>query len=168
MLPSIRKASPPNIRISVTFGSPDMSSRMRLARSSSYAMATSFRSSLFAGPQAPQGGTHGAIEGEPLGGREEGSSHPQAKRGEGHLGEEQQPLDVDEDGPAGGRQEGGCHAADARGEEQRSAGQDCGGARGRERRDRGEGGRRGRQERDQGCGQSRRGCARRRQEEALV
>src|SRR5215217_526197 len=39
MFPPIRKARPPNIRFSVTSGSPATSSRMRFARASSYAMA---------------------------------------------------------------------------------------------------------------------------------
>src|SRR4051812_8264845 len=40
MLPPIRNASPPNMRCSVRSGSDAISSRMRFARSSSYAIAT--------------------------------------------------------------------------------------------------------------------------------
>src|SRR5690242_8195508 len=60
MLPPIRNARPPNIRISVTPGSPAISLRMQLARSSSYAMSCEAMRSLALSDILADAGVEGA------------------------------------------------------------------------------------------------------------
>lgn len=102
--------------------------------------------------QLEGGRTDGAIQGEPIGSCEEGRCHAQAKRGEGHDGEEH-ALHPDEDCTSGGRQEGSFYSSGSRGAARRSSGEGRGREGCRQRRHHGEGCGRSGQERHQGGGQ---------------